>query len=63
MMEKDGLIMTEEEMDQVTVMQNVTDNDKSKSTDSLASYTVLDAPIVDRVMEIPTEIYTDNFYI
>ena len=35
MMEKDGLIMMQKEMDQITVMENVMDNDKSKSTDCL----------------------------
>ena len=34
-------------------MENVMDNDKSKSTDSLASCTVLDAPIMDRVTDTP----------
>ena len=34
-------------------MENVTDNDKSKSSDTLASHTVLDAPIMDRGRQIP----------
>ena len=50
MMEKYGF-MTEKEMDQDAVMENVMDNDKSESTDSLALHTVLDASIMDRVMD------------
>ena len=51
MMEKDGLMTKKKEMDQDTIMENVIDNDKSKSTDSLAAHTVLDVPIMDRVMD------------
>ena len=50
MTEKD-VLMTEKEMDQDTIMENVMDSDKSESTDSLASHTVLDAPIMDRVTD------------
>ena len=49
MTEKD-VLMTEKEMDQDTVMENVIDKDKSESIDSLASHTVLDASIMDRVL-------------
>ena len=45
------MVLSEKEMDQDTMMENVMDNDKSESTDSLASHTVLDAPIMDRVMD------------
>ena len=53
-MEKDNIAMKEEghiKHNQDTIMENVMDNDKSELSDTLASHTVLDAPIMDRVTD------------